>query len=98
MGVHVTGENIDVEWDDNEQRRNGGAEGDFEGATSTPQRMNNGAKTYKGVKDRGMYFPLRIKGDGKRHYVPWSHRDAQTLADQLPSLSKGASPWIAEFE
>ncbi|KAM8858537.1 uncharacterized protein AB9W97_019055 isoform 1-T4 [Spinachia spinachia] len=43
-------------------------------------------------------YPLLRKTNGQREFVPWSHRDMETMEKELPPLGEGANPWILHFE
>nr|XP_055069903.1 uncharacterized protein LOC129450891 [Misgurnus anguillicaudatus] len=51
-----------------------------------------------GMNEPGVsVFPLRIEGK-TAVYVPWAHRDLETIINLLPSLRDGAGPWIGALE
>ncbi|KAK9520907.1 hypothetical protein VZT92_020765 [Zoarces viviparus] len=47
---------------------------------------------------RAQQYPLLVKSNGQAEFVPWGHRDMDTLEKALPPLRGGASPWIRLFE
>lgn len=42
-------------------------------------------------------MPMLVK-QGLPEFPQWGHGDLQTLLASLPSIHKGAGPWIREFE
>ncbi|XP_029443279.1 uncharacterized protein LOC115083536 isoform X2 [Rhinatrema bivittatum] len=56
-----------------------------------------------GVSESGKALSILIKQTSPVQppmnvYSPWSFADLQTLLDKLPSILRGAGPWISEFE
>ncbi|XP_037304811.2 uncharacterized protein LOC119194658 [Pungitius pungitius] len=42
--------------------------------------------------------PLLVRNTGQTGYVPWGHRDLETLVASLPPLKRGANLWVRRME
>lgn len=61
-------------------------------------QQRRAADRYESRTPRAQRPSLLVRNTGQTEYVPWGHRDFETLVASLPPLKRGADPWVRRME